>query len=70
MRSLYVRILIATVATVALSLAAFVVITRMVIGKAVSDLFQNAYTIQADQAASRNFTQYSLDRNTLIGSRR
>lgn len=51
MRSLYVRILIATVATVVLSLAAFTLITRMVIGKAVGDLFRNAYTIQADQAA-------------------
>ena len=51
MRSLYVRILIATVATVALSLAVFMAISRVVIGRAIGELVKNTYTFQADQAA-------------------
>lgn len=51
MRSLYVRILLATVVTVAVSLAAFIGITRVVMGQSLGNLVKNTYAIQADQAA-------------------
>lgn len=51
MRPLYVRILLASAATVVLSLAAFIGVTRSVIGRGVGDMFRGTYSVQADQAA-------------------
>jgi signal transduction histidine kinase len=51
MRSLYLRILLASALTVVLSLAAFIGVTRGVFGRAIGGLFRGTYSVQADQAA-------------------
>jgi two-component system sensor histidine kinase CpxA len=51
MRSLYVRVLLASLLTVVLSLAAFIGVTRGVFGRAIGGLFRGTYSVQADQAA-------------------
>jgi signal transduction histidine kinase len=50
-RSLYLRIFLASLLTVILSLAAFIGVTRSVIGRAIGDLFKSTYSLQLDQAA-------------------
>jgi two-component system sensor histidine kinase CpxA len=50
-RSLYLRIFLASLLTVVLSLAAFIAVTRSVIGRGIGDLFRSTYSLQLDQAA-------------------
>jgi signal transduction histidine kinase len=50
MRSLYLRIVIASFVTVVISLGAFVAIGRRVVGSAIEHLVDGAYTVQLDEA--------------------
>jgi hypothetical protein len=50
MRSLYLRIVIASFVTVVISLGAFVAIGRRVVGSAIQHLVDGAYAVQLDEA--------------------
>ena len=51
MRSLYLRIVLASLLAVGLSLAAFVVVAQNAVGRVIGERFRGTYSLQLDQAA-------------------